>query len=163
MAFPYLHNYSKDLELKLNSIKDSVELSEPIEVSVSLINRSKTDTIFYEYFNKNYDFYLQDMEDKIYENIAKKYIIIDTVSKTKDQYGRTLNTLFHSKRFLCPKDTVELFNDELIFAFYFNEFVSGEYYLSAKIVHTEYDALWNPVETTIASNKIKFVVYTLTE
>jgi hypothetical protein len=159
VSFPYLHNYSNNLELKISAMRDSVISNEPFEIMVELINKSKTDTMYYGYFNKYYDFALRDSIGKIYKRSANRYAIADTIITPRDKYGRPITALFHSTRILYPGDSVVLFNEGFLYSsLYYKKFPNGEYYLNCSLNHMEFDSSYNPIETVINSNEVKFVI-----
>ncbi len=164
VSFPYLHNYSNNLELKITAIADTVISDEPLEIMVKLINKSKIDTMYYGYFNKYDDFELRDSYGQIYKRIANKYAMADIVETPRDKYGRPLTALFHSTRILYPRDSVLLFNNGFLYSSLSNnKFPNGEYHLICKLNHIEFDSLYNPIETVINSNEVKFVISSQTK
>ncbi len=164
MPFPYLHNYGNNLELKMISLKDTIDYNKPLIITVMLINKSKIDSIYYESFNKYYDFDLRDSDGKVYKRIANKYAVEDIIETPRDKYGRPFTALFHSTRIIYPGDSLVLFNEEFLYSeYHHNKFRNGEYYLTCKLNHIEFDSLYNPIETFINSNEIKFVISTPTK
>jgi len=164
VSFPYLHNYSNNLELKISAMRDTVIYNEPFEIIVEIINKSKTDTMYYGYFNKYYDFALRDSNGKIYKRSANRYAIADTIKTPRDKYGRPFTALFHSTRILYPGNSVILFNEGFLYSsLHYNKFPNGEYYLTSSLSHMEFDSLYNPIETIINSNEVKFVISSQTK
>lgn len=159
LPFRYLHNCSNNLQLELISSTDTVKSGSPLKLTVLLFNKSESDTIYYGYFNKNYDFELKKSDGGIYRAIVSKFAITGLGLISTDHMGRLFTPIFQSNRILFPTDSIILFKEDFYCSEYIkNRDLTGEHYLSCKLDHVEFDSLYNPVETVIKSNEIRFVI-----